>query len=55
MPHSEYNTREELPRGGGRFSEGIHNYMQNKMERTEKKIILGDLNFTKALKVLFQL
>ena len=57
MPHSEYNTREELARGGGgeRFSEGIHNYMQNKMERTEKKIILGDLNFTKALKVLFQL
>ena len=41
--------------GGERFSEGIHNYMQNKMGRTEKKIILGDLNFTKALKVLFQL
>ena len=31
---------------GERFFEGIQNYMQNKNDRNENKIILGDLNCT---------
>ena len=31
---------------GGRFFEGLQNYMQNKNEGNENKIILGDLNCT---------
>ena len=30
--------------GGGDFYEGLQNYMQNKNEGNEKKIMLGDLN-----------
>ena len=30
----------------GRFFEGLKNYMQNKNEGNENKIILGDLNCT---------
>ena len=29
---------------GGRFFEGLQNYMQNKNEGNESKIMLGDLN-----------
>ena len=29
---------------GGRFFEGLQNYMQNKNEENENKIMLGDLN-----------
>ena len=32
--------------GGGGFFEGLQNYMQDKNERNENKIILGDLNCT---------
>ena len=31
---------------GGHFFEGLQNYMQNKNEGNENKIILGDLNCT---------
>ena len=31
---------------GGRFFEGLQNYMQNKNEGNENKIMLGDLNCT---------
>ena len=31
---------------GGRFFEGLQNYMQNKNEGNENKIIIGDLNCT---------
>ena len=41
---SGYSTREQLPRG--RFFEGLQNYMQNKNEGNENKIMLGDLNCT---------
>ena len=39
------STREELA-WRERFFEGLQNYMQNKNERNENKIILGDLNCT---------
>ena len=39
---SGYSTREQLARG--RFFEGLQNYMQNKNEGNENKIMLGDLN-----------
>ena len=39
------STREELA-CGERFFEGLQNYMQNKNERNENKVILGDLNCT---------
>ena len=35
---------------GGNFFEGLQNYMQNKNEGNENKIILGDLNCTKDKK-----
>ena len=41
---SGYSTREQLARG--RFFEGLQNYMQNKNEGNENKIMLGDLNCT---------
>ena len=41
---SVYSTREQLARGC--FFEGLLNYMQNKNEGNESKIILGDLNCT---------
>ena len=41
---SGYSTREQLARGG--FFEGLQNYMQNKNEGNENKIMLGDLNCT---------
>ena len=41
---SGYCSREQLVRG--RFFEGLHNYMGNKTERNESKIILGDFNCT---------
>ena len=41
---SGYSTREQLARR--RFFEGLQNYMQNKNEGNENKIILGDLNCT---------
>ena len=41
---SGYSTREQLARGG--FFEGLQNYMQNKNEGNENKIILGGLNCT---------
>ena len=41
---SGYSTRKQLVRGG--FFEGLQNYMQNKNEGNENKIILGDLNCT---------
>ena len=40
----DYSTREQLARG--RFFEGLQNYMQNKNEGNENKIMLGDLNCT---------
>ena len=40
---SGYNTKEQLARG--HFFEGLQNYMQNKKERNENKM-LGDLNCT---------
>ena len=39
-----YSTREQLARG--RFFEGLQNYMQNKNEGNENKIMLGKLNCT---------
>ena len=39
---SEHSTREQLARG--RFFEGLQNYMENKNEGNENKIILGDFN-----------
>ena len=39
---SGYSTREQLARG--HLFEGLHNYMQNKNEGNENKIILGNLN-----------
>ena len=39
-----YRTREQLARG--RFFEGLQNYMENKNEGNENKIILGDFNGT---------
>ena len=41
---SGYTTRKQLVRG--RFFEGLQNYMQNKNEENENKIMLGDLNCT---------
>ena len=41
---SGYSTREQLARG--RFFEGLQNYMQNKNEGNENKIIIGDLHCT---------
>ena len=41
---SGYSTREELARG--RFFEGLQNYMENKNEGNENKIILGGFNCT---------
>ena len=41
---SGHSTREQLSRG--RFFEGLHNYMENKNEGNENKIILGDFNCT---------
>ena len=41
---SGYTTRKQLVRG--RFFEGLQNYMQNKNEENENKLILGDLNCT---------
>ena len=43
---SGYSTRERLAWGERRFFEGLKNYMQNKNEGNENKIILGDLNCT---------
>ena len=37
-----HSTREQLARG--RFFEGVQNYMENKNEGNENKIILGDFN-----------
>ena len=39
-----HSTREQLARG--RFFEGVQNYMENKNEGNENKIILGDFNCT---------
>ena len=39
---SRYNTRKQLIRG--RFFERLQNYMKNKCEGDENKIILGDFN-----------
>ena len=39
---SGYSTREQLARG--RFFEGLQNYMQNKNEGNENKIMLKNLN-----------
>ena len=41
---SRHNTREQLVRV--RFFERLQNYMENKSERNENKIILGDFNIT---------
>ena len=41
---SRHNTREQLVRG--RFFERLQNYMENKCEGNENKIILGDFNIT---------
>ena len=41
-PPSGYSTIKELVRG--RLFEVLENYMQNKNEGDENKIILGDLN-----------
>ena len=41
---SGYSTRKLLARE--RFFEGLQNYMKNKNERNENKIIFGDFNFT---------
>ena len=41
---SGYTTRKQLVRG--RFFEGLQNYMQNKNEENENKIIIEDLNRT---------
>ena len=42
--HSRNNIREELVRG--RFFESLQNYMENKCEGNENKIILGGFNIT---------
>ena len=42
MPFSGHSTREQLARG--RFFEGLQNYMGNKNEGNENKIMLGDFN-----------
>ena len=59
------NTREQLARA--HFFEGLQNYMENKSEENEDKIMLGDFNCTmdkmdrdgrnktKTLKIWFQL
>ena len=39
-----YSAREELARG--HFFEGLQNYMQNKNEGNESKIMLANLNCT---------
>ena len=41
---SRHNTREQLVRG--LFFERLQNYMENKCEGNENKIILGDFNIT---------
>ena len=41
---SRHNTRKQLVRG--RFFEKLQNYMENKCEGNENKIILGDFNIT---------
>ena len=41
---SRHNTRQQVVRG--HFFEGLHNYMENKSEENENKIILGDFNCT---------
>ena len=41
---SVHRTREQLFRG--RFFEGLQNYMENKNQGNENKIILGDFNYT---------
>ena len=41
---SGYSTREQLARR--RFFEGLQNYVENKNEGNENKIILGDFNCT---------
>ena len=41
---SRYNTREQLVKG--RFFERLQNYMENKCEGNENKIIFGDFNIT---------
>ena len=41
---SGYSTRGQLTRGS--FFEGLQNYMENKTEGNENKIILGDFNCT---------
>ena len=41
---SVHNTREQLSRGN--FSEELQNYMENKNDGNENKIIFGDSNFT---------
>ena len=41
---SRHCTREQLIKG--RFFEGLQNYMENKCEGNENKIILGDFNVT---------
>ena len=44
---SGYSTREQLARGGeGRFLERLQNYMRNKNQGNENRIIIGDLNCT---------
>ena len=43
---SGYSTRKQLARMGGHFFEGLQNYMQNKNEGNENKIIIGDLHCT---------
>ena len=39
-----HSTREQLIKG--RFFEGLQNYMENKCQRNENKILLGDFNIT---------
>ena len=41
---SGYSTREQLFKG--RFFGGLQNYMENKCEGNENKILLGDFNIT---------
>ena len=41
---SGHSTMKQLSRG--HFFEGLQNYMENKNERNEDKIILGDFNCT---------
>ena len=42
--HSGHCTGEQLIKG--RFFEGLQNYMENKCEGNENKILLGDFNIT---------